>query len=473
QAALERMWKAVLLNQFHDILPGSSIAEVYEQTDKEYEAMIKECHALLKALPLAQVKNAYTIYNSLGFTRESVALLPITGTVTTADGTSLTTQVTHDNQLLVAVPEIAALDCVNLQVEETEVVPFEVENVEKVFETDDFHVVLNDNYEIISLFDKACQREIIPQGEKLNELIAYEDIPMDYDAWDIDVYYQEKSWNINQVSEAKWVEKGPIRDTLKVVRPFENSTITQFIHFNHGTRRVDFETKVDWQLDQVLLKAQMPIAVNTLEATYDIQFGNVTRNIHKNTTWDWARFESCGQKWVDLSEGNYGVSVLSDSKYGFSTDFQKIGITLIKSAVDPYPKADIGLHEFTYSIYAHEGTWKEGRTMEAGLDLNVPLLVLEGELTTTTEAESFFSIDQANILLDTVKKAEDSNHVIVRLYEYMNSQSNATLTSQLPVKKAVLCNMLEEEEQELVVEDNRIQVAFNPFEVQTVKVYFY
>ena len=111
--------------------------------------------------------------------------------------------------------------------------------------------------------------------------------------------------------------------------------------------------------------------------------------------------------------------------------------------------------------------------MEAGLDLNVPLLVLEGELTTTTEAESFFSIDQANILLDTVKKAEDSNHVIVRLYEYMNSQSNATLTSQLPVKKAVLCNMLEEEEQELVVEDNRIQVAFNPFEVQTVKVYFY
>ena len=473
QAALERMWKAVLLNQFHDILPGSSIAEVYEQTDKEYEAMIKECQALLKALPLAPVKNAYTVYNSLGFNRESVALLPTVGIVTTATGSNLTTQVTYDNQLLVAIPEVAALNQLNLQVEEVEVVPFEVENVERVFETNDFNVVLNDNYEIISLFDKACQREIIPQGEKLNELIAYEDIPMDYDAWDIDVYYQEKSWNINQVSEAKWVEKGPIRDTLKVVRPFENSTITQFIHFNHGTRRVDFETKVDWQLDQVLLKAQMPIAVNTLEATYDIQFGNVTRNIHKNTTWDWARFESCGQKWVDLSEGNYGVSVLSDSKYGFSTDFQKIGITLIKSAVDPYPKADIGLHEFTYSIYAHEGTWKEGRTMEAGLDLNVPLLVLEGELTTTTEAESFFSIDQANILLDTVKKAEDSNHVIVRLYEYMNSQSNATLTSQLPVKKAVLCNMLEEEEQELVVEDNRIQVAFNPFEVQTVKVYFY
>lgn len=471
QEALERMWKVVLLNQFHDILPGSSIEEVYQQTTKEYEAIIAECQSLLQALPIAATKDRYTVYNSLGFGRESVALLPTTGTVKTVEGTTLTSQVTHDNQLLVALPEMAALDSLNLELSKAAVAHFDSETVEKTFETIDFKVVLNDNYEMISLVDKANNREIIPQGEKLNELVAYEDIPMDYDAWDIDVYYQEKSWAVDAVSEVKWVEKGPIRDTMKVVRPFENSTITQWIHFNHGTKRVDFETSIDWQLDQVLLKAQMPIAVNTLEATYDIQFGNVTRNIHKNTTWDWARFESCGQKWIDLSEGNYGVSVLSDSKYGFSTDFQKIGITLIKSAIDPYPQADIGLHEFTYSIYAHEGTWKEGQTMEAALDLNVPVLVLAGELAVEQD-RPFFEVDQPNILLDTVKKAEDSEHVIVRLYEYMNSQSQAVITSQKPVKKAVLCNLLEEEEQELVVEHNQIHVSFKPFEIQTVKVYF-
>ena len=471
QEALERMWKVVLLNQFHDILPGSSIEEVYQQTTKEYEAIIAECKSLLQALPIAATKDRYTVYNSLGFGRESVALLPTTGTVKTVEGTTLTSQVTHDNQLLVALPEMAALDSLNLELSKAAVAYFDSETVEKTFETIDFKVVLNDNYEMISLVDKANNREIIPQGEKLNELVAYEDIPMDYDAWDIDVYYQEKSWAVDAVSEVKWVEKGPIRDTMKVVRLFENSTITQWIHFNHGTKRVDFETTVDWQLDQVLLKAQMPIAVNTLEATYDIQFGNVTRNIHKNTTWDWARFESCGQKWVDLSEGNYGVSVLSDSKYGFSTDFQKIGITLIKSAIDPYPQADIGLHEFTYSIYAHEGTWKEGQTMEAALDLNVPVLVLAGELAVEQD-RPFFEVDQPNILLDTVKKAEDSEHVIVRLYEYMNSQSQAVITSQKPVKKAVLCNLLEEEEQELIVENNQIHVSFKPFEIQTVKVYF-
>lgn len=471
QEALERMWKVVLLNQFHDILPGSSIEEVYQQTTKEYEAIIAECQSLLQALPIAATKDHYTVYNSLGFGRESVALLPTTGTVKTVEGTTLTSQVTHDNQLLVALPEMAALDSLNLELSKAAVAHFDSETVEKTFETIDFKVVLNDNYEMISLVDKANNREIIPEGEKLNELVAYEDIPMDYDAWDIDVYYQEKSWAVDAVSEVKWVEKGPIRDTMKVVRPFENSTITQWIHFNHGTKRVDFETAIDWQLDQVLLKAQMPIAVNTLEATYDIQFGNVTRNIHKNTTWDWARFESCGQKWVDLSEGNYGVSVLSDSKYGFSTDFQKIGITLIKSAIDPYPQADIGLHEFTYSIYAHEGTWKEGQTMEAALDLNVPVLVLAGELAVEQD-RPFFEVDQPNILLDTVKKAEDSEHVIVRLYEYMNSQSQVAITSQKPVKKAVLCNLLEEEEQELIVENNQIHVSFKPFEIQTVKVYF-
>lgn len=469
QAALERMWKVVLLNQFHDILPGSSIEEVYEQTDREYQAILVECRELLAALPLEKEDRAFTFYNSLGFERGSAVKLATAGEVIDSQGNSLVSQVTYDGQLLVQMPKVGALSGLTVTIAPKGFSAAALPSVEKQFETADFIVEMNDNYEIISLFDKAVKREIIPVGEKLNQLVAYEDIPMDYDAWDIDVYYQEKYWAVDQVSEVAWVEKGAIRDTLKIVRPFENSTITQYIHFNHGTKRVDFETAIDWQLHQVLLKAQMPIAVNTLEATYDIQFGNVTRNVHKNTTWDWARFESCGQKWVDLSEGNYGVSVLSDSKYGFSTDFQKIGITLIKSAIDPYPQADIGHHEFTYSIYAHEGDWKAGQTMEAALDLNVPLLVLEG---TVAQEESFFQVNAENVLLDTVKKAEEDETTVVRLYEYMNCQTEVELASQKAITKAVLCNMLEEEEQELTIVGNQIHVSFKPFEVQTIKVYF-
>lgn len=469
QAALERMWKVVLLNQFHDILPGSSIEEVYEQTDREYEAILQECHELLAALPLTNKEEVFTLYNALGFKRESAVKLPKIGQAVDHLGNPLVSQVTYDNQLLVQTATIDALTGSKVKIiskkQEVALLP----KVEQRFETTDFIVELNDAYEIISLFDKTEKREIIPTGEKLNQLIAYEDIPMDYDAWDIDVYYQEKSWNVDQVNTIEWVEKGPIRDTLKVERPFENSTIIQYIHFYHGTKRIDFETEIDWQLNQVLLKAQMPIAVNSLEATYDIQFGNVTRNVHKNTTWDWARFESCGQKWVDLSEGNYGVSVLSDAKYGFSTDFQKIGITLIKSAIDPYPAADNGYHEFTYSIFAHEGNWQKGQTMEEAFDLNVPLMVLEGEV---AEEAAFFEVDATNVLLDTVKKAEDDERVILRLYEYMNRQTDVTIASHKTIERAVLCNMLEEEEQELIVEENQIHVSFKPFEVQTVKVYF-
>ncbi|MHC5268316.1 alpha-mannosidase [Enterococcus sp. LJL98] len=470
QAALERMWKVVLLNQFHDILPGSSIEEVYEQTDREYEAILTECHALLAALPFEAKPETRTIHNPLGFERTSTVKLPHMGEVTDGAGNSLISQKTFDGQLLVQLPRIESLSATTIRLIEKEPVISPLPTVANKFETQDFFVEMNEDYEIISLFDKQAKREIVPAGEKLNQLIAYEDIPMDYDAWDIDVYYEETSWAVNRLSEVSWVEKGQIRDTLKIVRPFENSTITQYIHFNHGKRRLDFETEINWQLDQVLLKAQIPIAVNTLEATYDIQFGNVTRPVHKNTSWDWARFESCGQKWVDLSEGNYGVSVLSDSKYGFSADFQKIGITLIKSAIDPYPQADIGNHTFTYSVYAHEGNWQNGKTMEAALDLNVPLLVLDGELPASETA--FFKVNQENVLLDTVKKAEDEEAVVLRLYEYMNRQSEVQITSEKMIKKAVLCNMLEEEEAQLPFNDHQIQVSFKPFEVQTIKVYF-
>ena len=471
QAALERMWKVLLLNQFHDILPGSSIEEVYEQTTLEYEAILAECQTLLFELPLEKEAGPYTLYNSLGFTRQSVAKIPLIGEVTTAKGQVLTSQVTHDHQLLVSLPAIDALDKTTVQVTEKTLPVAVKKQVKKNFEIPDFCVVFNDQYEIVSLFDKKAQREIVPTGQILNQLVAYEDVPMDYDAWDIDVYYQEKVWNVNQFDLVEWVEQGPIRDTLNIRRTFENSTIEQWIHFYHGTNRIDFETKVDWHLHQVLLKAQMPIDVNTLEATYDIQFGNVRRAIHKNTSWDYARFESCGQKWVDLSEGNYGVSILSDSKYGFSADFQKIGISLIKSAIDPYPQADIGQHEFTYSLYAHEGSWQQGHTMEQALDLNVPLLVFDGTLA-KEETKGLFQISDTNILLDTVKKAEDDASVIVRLNEFMNATTHTQLISARPIKAAYLCNLLEEIEEELPIEANRVALTFKPYEIQTVKIIF-
>lgn len=463
---LEKMWKLLLLNQFHDILPGSSIQEVYQQTDQEYAWLQEQGQALIQQLMREEDKQkaSYTVFNSLGILRDMPVQLPIADQL----AVDMVSQTTHDGQLIVQVPTLDSLSMKSIKLKEG-AHQQSVAKLAQQFETADFLVTFNQQYEIVSLFDKKRQREVLPKGQIMNQLIAYEDLPMNYDAWDIDPYYDQKSYPVDQIKEAVVVEQGPIRDTIKLVRPFENSLITQFIHFYHGTGRIDFETTVDWHLHQVLLKVQLPIAVNTLEATFDIQFGNVKRAIHQNTTWDLARFESCGQKWVDLSEDNYGVSVLTDSKYGFNTAFQKIGISLIKSATDPYPEADQGLHTFTYALYVHEGDWKQADTMKHALELNVPAVALP-EI--ALDSDAFLSVPQKNILLDTVKKAEDEEALIVRLYEYYNRQTQAVIETKQSVKRAILCNLLEEDIQELPIENNCIQIDFAPYEIQTVKIFF-
>lgn len=474
---LENLWKKLLLNQFHDILPGSSIKEVYQETDQDYQLITNNGNALIQQLtdflaeqnkdrlPSLKGQEYLTVYNPLGIQRDVI----ICFAAEKQSKDAKFQQRTHDGQLLVKLPHMASLSNRIVQLVENTKKAQVVQPIQKEFETTDFIVKFNRSFEIISLYDKRYQREILPEGTILNQLIAYEDLPMNYDAWDIDIYYDKKAYFVDQLSEAKLVEKGPIRDTIKVIRPFENSAICQLIHFYHDTGRIDFETTVDWHLHHLLLKVQMPIAVNTLEATFDIQFGNVKRAVHQNTSWDLARFESCGQKWVDLSEEGFGVSILTDSKYGFNTAYQKVGISLIKAATDPYPDADQGIHKFTYSLYAHHGTWKEADTMEQALDLNVPALILP--ILLDCEDTAYFSVDEKNILLDTVKKAEEEEAVIVRLYEYHNRQTVGSLSAKRHIERAFLCNLLEEEEEELPVNGNCVSINFKPYEIHTIKLY--
>ena len=178
---------------------------------------------------------------------------------------------------------------------------------------------LSDKYKLItSLYDKENDREIIQKGKCANLMRMYEDKPMNFDNWDIDIYYTEKFWDIDDVSYMEWTESGPVRTVLEIKRKASNSTIWQKIIFYADKRRIDFVTHIDWKEHQTLLKVHFPVAVHTDEATFDIQFGNLVRKTHSNTSWDMARFESCGQKWMDISEGHYGVSILNDCKYGHS-----------------------------------------------------------------------------------------------------------------------------------------------------------
>ena len=270
------------------------------------------------------------------------------------------------------------------------------------------------------LYDKSNQREILAPGMMGNVLIAFEDKPVNYDAWDIDIFYQEKSWEVTDLRSAKILENGPEKAVIGLEWRFMDSTIEQKLILYQRIPRVDFETKVDWHEHQTLLKVAFPVDVYTSKAAYDIQFGNVERPTHWNTSWDWARFEVVGHKWADLSQRDYGISLLNDCKYGHDIKDNVIRLTLIKSGIQPDPNADQGLHRFTYSLYPHTGDWYQGQTVPEAYSLNNPLWAyLRQPLVQASYRGFWFSGGfRRRSCSETVKKAEDTDGLILRFYEY-------------------------------------------------------
>jgi alpha-mannosidase len=232
---------------------------------------------------------------------------------------------------------------------------------------------------------------------------------------------------------------------------------------------------VDWHEQQTLLKTSFPVNVRTTRATYDIQFGCIERPTHWNTSWDYARFESVAHKWVDLSEGNYGVSLLNDCKYGHDVKGNTIRLTLIKSAVHPDETADQGLHTFTYALLPHSGDWRLGGVTRQAYELNYPVYAKrthgskEGKL---PDDFSFIELDAENVIVECVKKAEQGDAYILRVYESMQCRCSAGLTFGQPILRAAECNLMEEEEIPVEYEHNRLVFTIAPFEVKTFKVWF-
>lgn len=333
-------------------------------------------------------------------------------------------------------------------------------------ETPFYWIKLDEQGMFTSIYDKENEREVVQDGKRANLIRMYEDKPIYFDNWDIDIYYTEKFWDVDDVERMEWTEIGPVRAVLEIIRKASRSRINQKVIFYADSRRVEFVTKVDWKEHQTLLKVHFPVAVHTDEAAFDVQFGNLTRKTHRNTSWDVARFESCGQKWMDLSEGHYGVSLLNDCKYGHSVQDSDMALTLIKSGIEPNPRADQEEHEFTYAIYPHAEKWCTAGTVDEAYMLNQPL---KAELGTKGGSEySLACVDQANVVLETVKMAEDGNGLVLRMYESENALTKAKLTVNVPFEKAYVCNLLEEIETEAVVNENVVEVKLKPYEVVTV-----
>ena len=479
---LERLWKMVLLNQFHDILPGSSIKEVYEVTKREYEQIAEEGSALLKAREeaVAGAGDGVTVFNTLGFPRNSLTILPAGVTALTNQGDvlpsqeiggvrySLTGEIPSKGYAVYGAAEHGVSDSGKTE-------PFSVlKTAEGLSITTPFaNVDMAADGSFTSLFDLTAGRQVLKENEAGNRLRVYEDKPIYYDNWDIDVFYTEKYWDLDEPASVEVTSVGPLCLQITVKRSFMHSRMTQDIRFYAHSPRIDFVTWVDWREHQYLLKAGFPADVHTDEAAFDIQFGNVVRKTHTNTSWDRARFESCGHKWMDVSEGGYGVSLLNDCKYGHSVRGGRLELTLIKSGIEPNPDTDNEEHVFTYSLYPHQGTWKEADTQKEAADLNQPLIAVNGGVPGKTY--SFAGVEGDSVVLETVKRSEDGSGVILRLYESRNQRVNAKVTLFCTPAKVMECSLLEEPDDGscgVRMEQNGFAFTIRPYEIKTFKVVF-
>ncbi|MCL2424954.1 MAG: glycosyl hydrolase-related protein [Oscillospiraceae bacterium] len=476
---LDAMWEVILLNQFHDILPGTSIKEVYDVTKVEYAELSKEANALMteRLSAVADVSGDLAVINTLDFNRDDVIEIP--GSINAdalvcGDGSISVCQETNDGGKIAYVSGMPAKGVMGLKVSEKTNAdnPINIDGLK--IETPFYEAEFDTNGFIARLFHKESGREVLTGDVLGNELRVYEDKPMRWDNWDIDIYYTEKSWIVDETTTVKWLETGPVRATLLVERTFLESVISQKIHFYANIRRIDFETYVDWKQSQLLLKARFGTDIMSPAATYDIQFGNVSRPTHVNTSWDQARFETCAHKWADISEGGYGVSILNDCKYGHAIHDGVIALTLIKSGIEPYETTDQEEHWFTYSLLPHLGTWQTGGTVESAHCLNTPAyaVAIESPCDAAPTSYSYVSTNSSNVNIETVKKAESGDSVIIRMYEFENTRTNAVLTLRSKVAKVFETDCLENRIKEIAENTSEFTFEIKPFEIKTFELVF-
>ena len=446
--SLEDPWRRLMLNQFHDVLPGSSIQRVYEEAEAEFDKVIQSAQdSTLAALSaLTQKAEAVTVFNSLSWPRKALVELPGGVAEVTVPACGWTTVDTK------AKPAAQAGSS-------------KVKATRHSLENELLKAEFNGRGEITSLLDKETGREIMAGAGNCFHL--YKDVPTLWDAWDIDSMAEKAPVEINEPVKLEVLSSGPLTAQIRLTRKINQSSLSQIITLRSGSRRIDFATTVDWQESHKLLKVSFPVDIYTHEAIHEIQFGHLRRPNHRSRQYDQDRFEVCNHKWSALAEENRGVAVLNDSKYGLSVLGNSINLTLLKAALAPDMYADKGIQTFTYALYPWNGTLAESEVVREAYELNVPVLVVPG----MAGENSLFSLDAANVIIEAVKPAEDgSRDVIVRLYEAKRMSTRCTLSTTLPVKAAAQTDLVENFVNDLPCKDGKVSLSFRPFEIKTVRL---
>lgn len=465
---LERLWKDVLILQFHDILPGSSIAWVHQQAEAEYErihagleVIIADALARLNAARPAGSSRAGH-FNPAPFDLDAVVL----------DGQGRPDWVSAPAGGFG--PRVTPPASVSPVIVTGTATHGSMSNGILTMSWDERGL-------ITSVVHEPTGREVVVAGGTANRLELFDDRPIEYDAWDIEPYYRARGRAVDSLESAH-LELGEIADwgvasaCLVLTRRFGSSSIVQRVRLNAGSARIDIHNEVDWQESNTMLKAAFDVDVQTDRAAAEIQFGHVFRSTSVNTTWDLARFEVCAHRWIDLSEPDFGVALLNESKYGHDTLDNRLRITLLKSAEFPDPTADRGVHTFTYSLMPHSGDLVHSEVIAEAYRLNLPSRPVEA----IPQAMAPVRSSDSGVVIDALKLAEDgSGDLILRCYEAKGTRVSATLDLAAPVASAEVVNLLEEPFDpgdmpagwaRLAEGGRSVEVAMGPFQILTLRL---
>ena len=452
---LYHSWETVLRNQFHDIIPGSSIKEVYDTTDIEYAKLVRENETLsdhaLREIASSVGQKGVLVYNPTGMDRSDIV------------------EYNGKRYFVENVPAYGWIVSDKFEEEKPESdLIASIHHLENRF----FAVDIDSEGCLTRIYDKINEREVLKPGERGNVIQAYDDHPRVYDNWEISNYYTEKMWEVNDVVSVEVEEVTSLLASLRISKKFLNSTIVQKVIIYRDIPRIDFDTEIHWKEHHILLKAAFPVDILSDKASYEIQYGSIERPTHTNTSWDEAKFEVCAQKWADLSEDGYGAAVLNDCKYGYDIHDGVMKITLLKSGTYPNPEADTGKHVFRYSFMPHSGGWREGGVVREGYAVNCPLKTFEaaggGIL---PEKFSLVTSSAENVIVSAVKYACDSDDIILRVYEAYGRRTKVKLQMGIDIKEVYDSNFIETENyDEMEKRENSFEFIIKPYEIKTFRI---
>jgi len=485
RSILERCWKKLLLNQFHDAITGSCVTEATAHALAHYKEIMADCSvifrrsldAVLNPPRRAQAGAEFTVLNFTSDRLTGLARMPaIKGVRALADpqGNRVPVQQSGDGKSMLFVaadlPQIGYRTYSAVSSGAVERLPFEPVQGDLTGRIENAYYTcrLNRAGEITAYYFKPAGRRLVDARQPANNFQFFEDIDKPYDGWDLYDDYEKKRLSQPAVTGFHLVEKGPLRVIYAVARRFQSSIIRQQICFYAHTARIDFETEVDWREKHVLFKTAFPVRINARSATYEIPYAVISRPTRPNTAYDSSRFEVPAQRWADLSETRCGVSLMNDCKYGYDIKGRVMRLTLLRASTMPNPEADQGRQVFTYSLFAHLSDWRRGGTLAEARELNEPL-----EVVRAGAAQPEFCLlhtDAPNVTIENIKLCEDNDDLVLRLVETHGLKTAAHIQCGFPVSRVFETNLLEDNLKLLPARAGRISFGIGPFEIKTLRL---